>query len=149
MVKKKFNVLLFDVHTNKCEKYDVLPYFRGTWKQKGYCFDKEKVKNKKTLKEWILSASRYMFWARCQYEFLMASWPFGRLQMYEDVKEFIANGKSLDDYKQRIDFDNIIISDMYKIDVHEQIEMNIDIITELLYDEFFKEKSNKGDKNEK
>ena len=38
---------------------------------------------------------------------------------------------------------------MYKIDVHEQIEMNIDIITELLYDEFFKEKSNKGGKNEK
>ena len=98
---------------------------------------KKKVKDKKTLKEWILSASRYMFWARCQYEFLMASWPFGRLQMYEDVKEFIANGKSLDDYKQRIDFDNIIISDMYKIDVHEQIEMNIDIITEILYDEFF------------
>ena len=136
-VQKQFNVLLFNRHMNgEKEVYDVLPYFRNEWNQKGYAFDKVKVHDKKTLKEWILRASRYMYWARCEYEFLMASWPFGTRDMHDKVKDFFAKGKSLDDYGQRIDFDNIIIKDMYKIDVHEQIEMNIDIITDILAQEF-------------
>ena len=72
--------------------------------------------DKKTLQEWIESTSRYMFWARCQYEFLMAPWP----------------------YKE-----DTLIKDMYKIDVHEQIMNNIDVITNILYEEFKIEKKKK------
>ena len=113
MVEKiKFNVLEYDWHDRKATTYDVLPYFRSVWKEK-FNFDKKNVVDKKTLQDWIKRASQYMFWSRCQYEFLMAPWPYN-----EDT----------------------LIKDMYKIDVHEQIMNNIDIITNILYEEFKIEK---------
>lgn len=120
--KIKFNVLEYDWNARKGVPYDVLPYFRNTWDGK-FNFDKKNVVDKKTLKEWIKNASQYMFWARCQYEFLMAPWP----------------------YKE-----DTLIKDMYKIDVHEQIMNNIDVITNILYDEFKIEKKRiTKDKKEK
>lgn len=133
-MKAIFNVLNYNGFNNKIEQYDVLPYFRNSWKNKS--FDAKQVKSKSDLKQWIESASRYMYWARCEYEFLMASWPFGSKSMYGEVKEFFKTPKDLDDYSTRIDFDNIVIRDMSKIDIHEQIMMNIDIIVEILYKEF-------------
>ena len=128
----KFNVLNYDF--NEIKKYDILPYFRNSWKNKS--FQAHCVKSKEDLKNWIERTSRYMFWARCEYEFLMASWPFGSKNMYNEVKEFFKTPKDLDDYSTQIDFDNIVIRDMKKIDIHEQIMMNIDVITNILYEEF-------------
>jgi hypothetical protein len=128
----KFNVLNYNF--NKIEKYDVLPYFRDSWKNKS--FNAKEVKLKSDLKKWIESASRYMFWARCEYEFLMASWPFGSKNMHNEIKEFFKKPQDLEYYSTRIDFDNIITRDMQKIDIHTQIMMNIDIITDILYEEF-------------
>ena len=108
-IKKIFNVLEYDFNTRKISYYDVLPYFRNCWTDKGYNFEKDKVKDRKTLKEWIKRTSRYNFWARCQYEFLTAPWPYREDKLIEDMK---------------------------KIDVHEQIMMNIDIITDILFNEF-------------
>ena len=71
-----------------------------------------------------------MFWARCEYEFLMASWPFGSYNFREEMKKFLKNPINLDDYTQCFNFENIIIADMHKIDIHEQIMMNIDIIVD-------------------
>ena len=133
-MKATFNVLNYSVSNNQIEHYDILPYFRNEWNNKS--FKAKEVKSKSDLKQWIESASRYMYWARCQYEFLMASWPFGSKNMYDEVKEFFKTPKDLEDYSTRIDFDNIIIRDMRKIDIHEQIMMNIDIITDILAEEF-------------
>jgi hypothetical protein len=133
-MKATFKVLNYNGFNNQIEQYDVLPYFRNSWSSKS--FRAKEVKSKSDLKQWIESASKYMFWARCEYEFLMASWPFGSKSMYDEVKEFFKNPKDLDDYSTRIDFDNIVIRDMSKIDIHEQIMMNIDIIVEILYKEF-------------
>jgi hypothetical protein len=132
-MKATFNVLNYGFN-NQIEHYDVLPYFRDSWKSKS--FRAKEVKSKADLKQWIESASRYMFWARCQYEFLMASWPFGTKSMYDNIDEFFKTPKDLKDYSTRINLDNIIIRDMHKIDVHEQIMMNVDIIVEILYKEF-------------
>lgn len=144
-VKAKFNVLLFDFSGKTMKKYDVLPYFRNSWKDKYNKEGKEKVKTakheskrKQLFKEWIRSESSYMFHARCEYEFLMASWPFGSKNITEKLKVFLSKNYNLDDYCDKIDFYNIIISEMDKIDVHEQILMNIDVIADLLYSEFFK-----------
>ncbi len=133
-MKATFNVLNYSGFNNQIEHYDVLPYFRNEWNNKS--FGVKEVKSKSDLKQWIESASRYMYWARCQYEFLMASWPFGSKNMHDEVKEFFKTPKDLEDYSTRIDFDNIIIRDMRKIDVHAQIMMNIDIITDILAEEF-------------
>lgn len=107
--KTKFNVLEYEWNERDIKHYNVLPYFRGIWHGDGYNFDKDDVKDKDSLKKWIERTSQYNFWARCEYEFLMAPWPY--------------NDKNLKD-------------DLRKIDVHQQIMMNIDIITDLLYEEF-------------
>jgi hypothetical protein len=77
-----------------------------------------------------------MFWARCEWEMLLANWPIGSYRLRNEMKEFLKNPVNLDDYTQCLNFENIIIGDMQKIDVHQQIEMNIDIIVDILYKEF-------------
>ena len=56
--------------------------------------------------------------------------------MTEDMKEFINTNPDLDNYNDDLRFRNIIIRDMVKIDVFEQLMMNIDILVDILYDEF-------------
>lgn len=135
---KKFHVLYLDFNSKKVKSYDVLPYFRNCWKDKIYKKEVQEIKESKSfkkLKDWIISKSRYMFWARCEYEFLIAPWPFGDKQMYDDLKMFLPV-YNIGDLGHDIKFCNIITRSMEKIDIHEQITMNIDIITEILFNEF-------------
>ena len=104
-----FNVLEYEWNTRKPSYYNVIPCFTNNWNNKKFNFEKELVKDKESLKKWIERVSRYHFWSKCEYEFLMCPWP----------------------YK-----DDTLLDDLKKIDVHEQIMMNIDILTELLYSEF-------------
>lgn len=62
------------------------------------------------LKEFIDSESKYQFWARCEYEVILSSWP---------PRE---NGRR------------------HKMDVYEQIHMNLDNIAKLMYDDLQKKK---------
>lgn len=137
---KKFNVLIFS--NGKIREYDILPYFRDSWKEKYNKEEKEKIKNakyeskrKQLFKDWVRGRSCYMFWARCEWEMLIGSWPYGSKNINDKVKEFMAEGRNLDDYSDQLVLDNIIISDMEKIDVHRQIEMNINTIVDILYTE--------------
>ena len=139
MEQKKFNVLLRDFNKKKPIPYDVLPYFRREWAES---YKDIPVKTKEDLKKWIKGLSQYQFWSRCEYEFLIAKWPFGGWQLTEDMEKFIATNPDLKDNKTNIDMCNIITKEMDVIDVHEQIMMNIDIVTDILYDEFFKENAN-------
>lgn len=140
-MKAKFNVLLYKM--GKIEQYDILPYLRSCWTdKKKYAREKrDKVKSKSDLKEWIRSEASYMFRARCQYEFLMANWPFGDKQLYDDLKSFIPGWK-IGDHSQDIDFCNIVMRSMEKIDIYDQIMMNIDVIVNILYVEFKIDKKN-------
>ena len=105
MAKMKFNVLHLNYNKNEVEPYDILPYFRDCWKAKYYKEEVTKIKEAKTqnkrkklLKDFIESRSLYMFWARCEWEFLVAHWPFGSKQMYEDLKVFWKDYPNIDDY---------------------------------------------------
>lgn len=137
---KTFKVLLHN--NNKIEHYDVLPYFRNCWKEKKYQKkEKQEIKESKSkglLKKWIIDRSRYMYWARCEYECLIAHWPFGSYRIKEDLKKFFASEFDIEKIEDNIKFYNIIMQDMCKIDIHEQIMMNIDIITDILAEEFIK-----------
>ena len=137
----KFNVLTFS--NGKIREYDILPYFRDSWKEKYNKEEKEKIKaakydakRKELFKQWVRGRSCYMFWARCEWEMLIGSWPYGSKNINDKMKEFMSEGRNLDDYHDSIILDNIITSDMQKIDVHRQIEMNINIIADILYSEF-------------
>lgn len=134
-----FNVLEFDINSKKPKPYDVLPYFRECWKSKYNKEEKETIKktrSKELFKNYIRAEAHYQFWARCEYEMLVASWPFGSHRLIEDMKEFLKNNPDLDDYSKCIDFENIVINDMKKIDIYDQIMMNIDVIVDILYKEF-------------
>lgn len=140
MNPNKFNVLIYK--HGKVEQYDVLPYFRNCWKEKYNKEEKEAIKQakqpakrKQLFKEYIISRSKYMYWGRCEFEALLASWPFGSYRLKTEMKEFLKNPVDLDNYTQCLNFENIIIADMHKIDVHEQIMMNINIIVDILYNE--------------
>ena len=130
----KFNVLLYNFSTRKVDHYDVIPYFAEQWNDNR--FDKTKIKTKEDLKNWIKRTSHYQFWGRCQYESLLAAWPFGTKKMTDDIKKLIASGVDISVYQYNIDLINIITQDMVKIDIHDQIMMNIDVITDLLSKEF-------------
>lgn len=126
--KNVFNVLRWDLNTDKPEHFDVLPGFRDSLKQRSAEWKKH-AKSKRfqkyidsgqiskqdlkryyeypetfdDLKEFIKNESQYMYWAKCEYEMIVHGWPV-----------------------QKGD---------YKIDVHEQVMMNLQVITELLWDE--------------
>lgn len=139
-MKASFNVLIYK--NGKVEHYDVLPYFRDSWKEKYNKEEKDKIKaakynakRKELFKQWVLGRSLYMFWARCEWEMLLGSWPYGSKNINEQMKWFMLEDRDLDKYHDKLILDNIITSDMQKIDVHHQIEMNIDIIVDILYNE--------------
>lgn len=140
----QFNVLNYsngDIRT-----YDILPYFRNCWVEKYNKEEKDEIKrtkSKEKLKEWVLGRSRYMFWARCEYEHLVAPWPFGSWRTNEAIQPLIDKGVDLKDHSQNIDFYNAVMTDMKKIDIHYQIMMNIDVIVDILYKEFKLDKTNK------
>jgi hypothetical protein len=142
MKHKKFNVLLWNVNSNKIEHYDILPFFREEWKDRPYNwginFEKEPITTKEQLEKWIKRLSQYQFCGRCEYEFLVGSWPFGKHKTTEKIIDFFSEEKDLNNLNENINFYNIITSEMVKIDAHEQIIMNIDIITDILFEEFFK-----------
>ena len=52
------------------------------------------------------------------------------------MKEFLKTNPDINNYDDNVKFRNIIISDMVKIDVFEQLMMNIDIIVDILCEEF-------------
>ena len=126
-----FNVLLYDFNTRDVEIYNVVPYFVREWEAGS--FEKNKIKTKDDFREWVLRAARYHYWARCEYEVLIAPWPFGSYQTKQRLKEL--EGKSVEEHF--IDYMNACCEDMVKIDIYDQIEMNIDIFVDLLWNEFF------------
>lgn len=142
---KKFYVLVHNINTNNVEMKDILPYFRQQWNNKKFIFIKDKellkkkdIKNREIFKEWVLNTSMHEFHCRCQHEIVVGHWPFGSYQLKENMKDFFNKNPNInfDDYKQNIDFINVILKEMSKIDVHYQLEANIEVLTDILIEEF-------------
>lgn len=66
-----FKVIVDNVNTRQFEFYDVMPYFVR-------CYDDTKKENRpktyEEFKEFVQGWSRYMYWARCQYELVLKPW---------------------------------------------------------------------------
>lgn len=107
----EYRVITWDFSTDRVEHYDIMPYLYRRLEEKR---KKRQITLKdltlERLKEFIDSESRYQFWARCQYEVILSSWP---------PRE---NGRR------------------HKMDVYEQIHMNLDNIAKLMYDDLQKRK---------
>lgn len=115
MAKKFYYVLIWDFNSDSLKHYDVLPYFRN-------CYAERKAKSKgKRNKD--PEMKKY----------------FGVPETREEMRDFVEN-ESLHMFWARCEWEMIIHGwpareNDYKIDVHEQIMMNIDVLAELLYKE--------------
>ena len=108
----QFNVMIYDFNHKKIEPYNIIPYFINEYKeQQKYAKkykDDEYYKVPVTFdefKKFIEDKSIYRFWSRCEYEFIVSSWPPSKNHEEE------------------------------KIDIHKQIIMNINIITKIVMNE--------------
>lgn len=87
--KKKipsFKVVLYDINRDRVEFYDVMPYFISAWsedkKRKTKIWNSAEIGSKTEMpktfeefKDFVMSAGRYKFWARCEYEVIVSDWP--------------------------------------------------------------------------
>ena len=106
--QRSFYILTFNFNTKKVENYDVIPYL--TREVKDFVkYGKKKVEEltDEELKTYVDRAARYEFWARCQWEFMVISWPYVSNTRVEEQ-----GGE--------------------KIDAYRQIKMNLDVVTQLV-----------------
>ena len=127
-MKKQFNVLNWDFNHDTIEHYDVLPYFRMQYKEKVDNF-KKFSKTKRYQKMTDEERADYL-----KYWFVPKT--------LEEFKQFVKN-ESHYKYWGRCEYEMIcegwpVQKNSYKIDIHEQIMMNIDTIAEILFNEYNK-----------
>ena len=112
-MKKKnimpYNVIIWECGRDHISYYDIMPYLKNCWKDekkrkyKTWNRDFSKKENEKDytkmpetfdeIKKFILCNSRYMFWARCEYEVIIQDWPCQKksekIDVYQQIKENI------------------------------------------------------------
>ena len=115
--RPQFFAIYKDFNSGKIEKYDVLNVIfntifteKGTFNTRSFhYFDKKcnvlPVRTKEQLEEFIKLELRYHFWGKCEWEFIAIDWP---------------NRDTIDESRP------------VKIDVYEQLEPNISVITDLV-----------------
>ena len=125
---KKFNVLTWDFNTDKLEPYDVVPYFVERYK------DRKKKANRKSYKKMVEENPEYKK-------------HYGLPETLDEMKDFI-EGESMYMFWSRCEWEMIVHgwpvkNNEYKLDVHEQVMMNIDTVADIVFDEVNKRKRNK------
>lgn len=109
--KRKFYVLTWDFNSDKIEHYDVLPYLRNRLEERIEKHREDKDKYLKVPKS------------------------------FNEFKRFVED-ESLYQFWSRCEYEMIVHGwpvrkNDYKIDVHEQIKMNLDVISGILFDEYW------------
>lgn len=122
---KKFNVLTWEFTMDKLEPYDVIPYFVERYK------DRKKKANGKSYKKMVEANPEYKKY-------------YGLPETLDEMKSFI-ECESMHMFWSKCEWEMIIHGwpvkgNEYKLDVHEQVMMNIDTIASIVYDEVNKNK---------
>lgn len=120
MEEAKFNVIVYNINSKEFEQYDIIPYLVSCYKK-----EKNKPKTFDEFKEFIKKSSMYQWWARCEYEIILGPWPYvtSPSERYNKLGE-----NDIDEWKKHWERH---LESCSKIDVHYQVMMNIDVITEL------------------
>ena len=129
--KATFNVLTWDFNHDNLEHYDVLPYFRNAYAER-----KKRAKGKRVQKivEKNPDMKKY----------------YGVPASFEEMKEYVRD-ESLYMFWSRCEWEMICHGwparkNDYKIDVHEQIMMNLDTVTDILWKEIEEKDGKKQEK---
>ena len=90
---------------------------------KFYTYDDDwhriKITTKEHLGKFIRQTLRYYYWAKCEWEFIVIDWPYRTSTPDGELK-----GEEI-----------IMKNRPHKIDVYKQIEPNLGLITDLLWEE--------------
>lgn len=82
-----FNVIVHDYNCKGAKAYDIMPYLIECYKET----KKSKKAWKKTpetfeeFKKFVIDESRYMYWARCEWEIIIQDWPCRKVEDKIDV----------------------------------------------------------------
>ena len=119
-MKKEFNVIIHDINSKKFKSYNIIPYLLRCYKE-----SKTKPKTFDDFKEFIRNYSMYQWWSRCEYEIILGPWP------YTSSPSERYDKKGEDDINAWKEHWKKHLNECEKIDVHYQVMMNIDVITNL------------------
>lgn len=82
-----YNVIMWDINRNRVMYYDIIPYLLRCWEK--YSVNKL-PKTFEEFMKFIDHECKYQYWARCEYEFLIGSWPPTddriKIDVYDQVK---------------------------------------------------------------
>lgn len=87
-MKKKeitpFNVIWYNINSNKFEAYDIMPYLISRYKSK--------KKKPEDIEKFIVGESMYQWWAKCEYEIILKDWPCNNVEEKWDIyKQIMMN----------------------------------------------------------
>lgn len=118
---KEFNVIVYNINSKEFEPYNIIPYLVS-------CYNKKKNKPKifDEFKEFVKNESMYQWWSRCEYEIILSPWPY----ITSPSERYDKKGE--DDIEAWKEHWKKHLKECEKIDVHYQVMMNLDVITNLL-----------------
>lgn len=82
----KYNVILYDFNSKKFVPFDIFPSLK-----REYVNDREAPYTFEEFKDWIRRKALYKWWAKCEYEIILQSWPTGDKEEKIDVYYQIMN----------------------------------------------------------
>ena len=85
-----FNVINYNINTQKMEYYDIIPYLKDRYAGVKKSKRKKTPKTFEEFKNFILAEAQYQWWARTEYEIILVDWPCQKdsekWDVYEQVK---------------------------------------------------------------
>ena len=118
---KHFNVINYDINAKVFEPYDIIPHLVE-------CYNKKKNKpvTFEEFREFVKNESMYQWWSRCEYEIILSPWPYitSPSESYHKEKE-----NDIEAWKEHW---KKHLKECDKWDIHMQVMMNIDVITNLV-----------------
>lgn len=117
---KSFNVIIYDFNNKEFKPYDIIPHLI-------HCYNKNSNKPKTfdEFKEFIKKESMYQWWSRCEYEIILGPWPY----ITSPSERYDKKGE--DDVEAWKEHWKKHLKECEKIDIYDQVMMNLDIITEI------------------
>lgn len=90
---KSFNTIVFDPNCKKFVNFDVIPHFINEWNEMkssrkrywGNAWHSRMPKTREEISAFLKAEAQYHFWARCEYEIVLQSWPCGNKEAKIDV----------------------------------------------------------------
>ena len=118
---KEFNVIVYNINSKEFERYNIIPYLVSCYNKK-----ENKPKTFDEVKEFVKNESMYQWWSRCEYEIILGPWPY----ITSPSERWDKKGENdIEAWKEHW---KKHLKECEKIDVHKQVMMNLDVITNLV-----------------